>query len=84
MYNKYTKYDCDDDYSEKMRWGRGCLPLPALSGISGNSQEKSILQTTKQLMQFSILDNQFWSLIYTTVIGIRKNLSTSHSYPSDS
>ena len=47
----------------------------ALSGISGNSEQKTILQTTEQLIQFTILVNQSRSLKYMTVIRIRKNLS---------
>ena len=47
----------------------------ALSGISGNSEQKTILQTTEQLMQFMVLEIQFRSLKYMTVIRIRKNLS---------
>ena len=49
--------------------------LPALSGISGNSEQKTILQTTEQLIQFTVLEIQFRSFKYTTVIRIRKNLS---------
>ena len=49
--------------------------LPALSGISGNSEQKTILHTTKQLIQYMVLGIQFRSLKYTAVIRIRKNLS---------
>ena len=49
--------------------------LPALSGISGNSEQKTILQTTKQLIQYTVLDIQFRSLKYMNVIRIPKNLS---------
>ena len=47
----------------------------ALSGISRNSEQKTILQTTKQLIQFIVLEIQFRSLKYMTVIRICKNLS---------
>ena len=46
-----------------------------LSGISGNLEQKTILQTTEQLIQFTVLEIQFRSLKYTSVIRIRKNLS---------
>ena len=49
--------------------------LPALSGILGNSEQKAILQTTKELIQYTVLQIQFRSLKYTTVIRIRKHLS---------
>ena len=43
--------------------------------ISGNSEQKTILQTTGQLIQFTVLEIQFRSLKYMTIIRIRKNLS---------
>ena len=49
--------------------------LPVLSGISGNSEQKAILQTAKELIQYTVLQIQFRSLKYTTVIRIRKHLS---------
>ena len=52
------------------------VTLPALSKISGNLEQKTILQTTEQLIQFTVLEIQFPSLKYMTVIGIRKNLSS--------
>ena len=45
--------------------------------------QKTILQTTEQLIQYTVLEIQFRSLKYTTVIRIRKNLETFHSYPND-
>ena len=51
--------------------------LPALSGISGNSEQKIILQTIEQLIQYTDLEIQFWSLKYKAVISIRKNLDNS-------
>ena len=47
----------------------------ALSGISRNSEQKTILQTSEQLIQFIVLEIQFRSLKYMTVIRICKNLS---------
>ena len=44
-------------------------------GISGNSEQKTILQTIKQLIQFTVLGIHFRSLKYMSVISIRKNLS---------
>ena len=52
----------------------------ALSGISGNSEQKTILQTTEQLIQFRILEIQFRSLKYMTVIRIHKKFE-QHSIP---
>ena len=49
--------------------------LPALSGISRNSEQKAILETTKELIQYTVLEIHFRSLKYTTVIRIRKHLS---------
>ena len=49
--------------------------LPALSGISGNLEQKTILLTTKQLIQYTVLEIKFWSLKYRTVVKIRKTLS---------
>ena len=57
--------------------------LPALSGISGNSEQKTILHTTKQLIQYMVLGIQFRSLKYTAVIRIRKNLSNFPFIPND-
>ena len=51
------------------------LWLPALSGIAGNSEQKNILHTTEQLIQYTVLGIHFRSLKYTTVIGIRTKLS---------
>ena len=51
------------------------MTLPALSKISGNSEQKAILQTIEQLIQYTLLEIQFWSLKYTAVIRIHKNLS---------
>ena len=50
-------------------------------GISINSEQKTILQTTEQLIQCTLLGIHFWSLKYTTVIGIRKIWATFHSWP---
>ena len=50
----------------------------ALSEISGNLGQKTILQTTEQLIQFRILEFQFRSLKYMAVIRIRKK-SEQHS-----
>ena len=49
--------------------------LPALSGISGNSEQKTILQTTERLMQYTVLKIRFRSLKYMAVIRIRNNLN---------
>ena len=49
--------------------------LPALSGISGNSEQKDILQTVKKLIQCTVLEIQFRSWKYTIVIRIHRNLS---------
>ena len=49
--------------------------IPALSGILGNSEQTIILQTIKQLIQFTVLEIQFWSLKYMVVIRMRNNLS---------
>ena len=46
-----------------------------LSGISENSEQKTILQTTEQQIQFAVLEIQFRSLKYMSAIRIRKNLS---------
>ena len=46
--------------------------LPALSGVSGNSEQKTILQITKQLIQYTDLEIQFRSLKYASVLRIRK------------
>ena len=59
------------------------MTLPALSGISGNSEQNIILQTIEQLMQYTVLEIQFRSLKYKAAIRIRKNFATFHSYPSD-
>ena len=48
------------------------------ASVVGNIEKfgaKTILQTTKQLIQFVVLEIQFRSLKYMTVISIRKNLS---------
>ena len=47
----------------------------ALSGISENLEQKTISQTTKQIIQFRVLEIQFRPLKYMTGIRIRKNLS---------
>ena len=49
--------------------------LPGLSGISGNSERKIVLQTIEQLIQYMVLEINFRSLKYTAVIRIGKNLS---------
>ena len=41
----------------------------------GKFGAKTILQTTEQLIQFTVLEIHFRSLKYTTLIRIRKNLS---------
>ena len=46
-----------------------------LSRISGNLEEKTILQTTKQLIQFTVLEIHFRTLEYMAVIRIHKTLS---------
>ena len=51
------------------------VTLSAISGISGNSEQKAILQTTEQLIQITVLEIQFRSQKYMTVIRIRQNLS---------
>ena len=56
--------------------------LPALSGISGNSEQKSY-RPPNSLIQYTVLETQFRSLKHTTVIRIRENLETFQSYPSD-
>ena len=43
------------------------MTLPALSRISGSSEQKTILQTTGQLIQFTVLEIQFRPLKHTTV-----------------
>ena len=48
--------------------------LPALSGLSGNPEQKIILQTIEQLTQYTVSGIQFRYLKYTVVIRIRKNL----------
>ena len=57
--------------------------VPALSGISGNLEQKTILQTTKHIIQYTVLEIQFRSLNYTTVIRICKNLSNFPFLPSN-
>ena len=49
----------------------------ALSRMSGNSEQKSILQTIKQLIQYTDLEIHIRSLKCTAVIRISKNLSNS-------
>ena len=51
------------------------MTLPAVSGITGNSEQKTILQTTEQLIQYTVLVIQLRSLKYMTDIRTRKNLS---------
>ena len=41
----------------------------------GNSEQKTILQAIEQLIQNTVLEIHFWSLRYTVVIRISKNLS---------
>ena len=41
----------------------------------GNSEQKTVLQTIEQLMQYTVLEIQFRSLRHTAVMRIRKNLS---------
>ena len=59
------------------------MTLPTLSGISGNAEQKTILQTTEQQMQCTVLELQFWSFKYMAVIRIRKIWATFHSYSCD-
>ena len=59
------------------------VTLPALSGISGNSEQKTIFKTIKQLIQYTVLGNHFWSLKYTPAIRIAKIWAAFRSYPSD-
>ena len=47
--------------------------VPALSGMSGNSEKKIILQTNKQLLQYTVLEIHFRSLKYMVVTRIRKH-----------
>ena len=51
------------------------VTLPTLSRISGNSEQKTILQTTEQLIQYIFLEIQFRSLKYRAVFRIGNNLS---------
>ena len=51
------------------------MTRPTLSGISGNSEQKTILQTAKQLIQYKAIEAQFRSLKYKAVNRIHKNLS---------
>ena len=60
---------CSSSPSSRSRSSR------ALSGISENSEQKTILQTTEQLIQFTVLNIHFRSLEYMAVIRICKNLS---------
>ena len=59
------------------------MTLPTLSGISGNAEQKTILRTTEQQMQCTVLELQFWSFKYMAVIRIRKIWATFHSYSCD-
>ena len=59
-----------------------CFPASVIR-ILGNSEQKNSLQTIEQLMQYTVLEIQFRSVKHTTVLRIRKNLETFHSYPSD-
>ena len=59
------------------------VTLPALSGISGNSEQKTIFKTIKQLIQYTVLETHFWSLKYTPAIRIAKIWAAFRSYPSD-
>ena len=58
----------------RLRETHNALQLP-VSGISGNSEQKAIIQTTKELIQYTVIQIQFQSLKYTVVIRIRKHLS---------
>ena len=51
------------------------VTLPALSGRSGNFEQKAFLQAIEQLIQYTVAKIQFQCLKFTTVIRIRKNLS---------
>ena len=44
-------------------------------GNTGNSEQKIILQTIEQLIQYTVLEIHFWSLKYWAVIRLCKNLS---------
>ena len=54
-----------------------------LAGIFYINCRFAIFQTTKQLIQYTVLEIQFRSLKYTAVIRLRKNLETFNSYPID-
>ena len=41
--------------------------LPTLSGVSGNSEQKTILQTIKQLIQYTVLEIQLLLLGYAKI-----------------
>ena len=56
------------------------VTLQAFSGISRNSEQKIILQTTKQLIQFRVLEIQFRPLKYISAIRIRKKFE-QHPIP---
>ena len=49
------------------------LFLPVVSGMSGFSEKRAILQITKELIQYTVLKIQFRSVKYTTGIRITKN-----------
>ena len=59
---------CSSSLSSPSRFSRD------FAGISENSEQKIILQTTEQLIQFTVVEIQFRSLKYVTVIKIRKYL----------
>ena len=54
------------------------------ASVIGNIEEFGAKnhQTTKLLIQYTVLETQFPSLKYTTVIEIRKNLQNFNSYPN--
>ena len=57
------------------------VTLPPLSGISGNLEQKIILQTIEQLIHYTVLEIQSRSLKYTVVIKIRKQKFEQLSIP---
>ena len=53
------------------------MTLSVLSGISGNSEQKTIFYTTEHQIQYTVLEIQFRGLKYPIVIRIHKTLSNT-------
>ena len=61
---------------------QNALHLPVFSGLFGNSEQENNLQTIRDLIKYTVLEIQFWSVNCTAVtLGYAQNFE-QHFIPS--